>query len=165
MKTLLFASSMTILISMLSVQAKTHTLPKYDGLSGTPSTQKPSKALLCGTNSAWSMSCPTVTSIYGSIARGVGISEAETRVLRVKDPYAQQKLRETFGSNEVSCKLTVKPNGRIESVEIKKSSGFPETDRKILEFMKNAGPFKPNEFPESLSWTVEFPQFLIVPDY
>jgi hypothetical protein len=73
------------------------------------------------------MSSQTSASIYSNLGRALGLQESEIRALRAKDELVQQKLRDMFGANEVICKLTVNPNGRIESVAIKKSSGSDET--------------------------------------
>jgi TonB family protein len=138
---------------------------RYDGLSCTSSRGKPSKDMLCGTNSAWAMSAQTITSIYTNLGRNLGLSETDIRSLCAEDKRVQQKLRDQFGSDLVVCKVTLKPNGRIEKIAVKRSSGSQDADQKIVDFIKNAGPFNRNDFPESLSYSVEVPSFNVKPDW
>jgi hypothetical protein len=114
--------------------AKKVRILRYTGLSGRPSSDPPSKYLLCGSNSAWAMSEDTEASIYTNLGRIAGLSELDIRKLHVGDKLAQDKLVALFGNCEAICKITIMPTGRIKDAVLKKSSGSTTTDQEILEF-------------------------------
>lgn len=151
----------TVLVLSPQSDAK---LNKYDGLSGTPSNKKPSRNALCGTNNAWAMSEPTVQSIYQNIAKASGM-EAESKHLNSEAcDLVRNHLGQFLDHKNVICSLTIKPNGRIVSVIISKTSGSEAIDQKALNLLHCAGPFKSNEFPESLNYDVELPLFKVRPN-
>lgn len=154
-----------LIVSPPFSQAKDLHLPRTVGLSSAASKAKPSKEALCGTNNAWAMSGPTVASIYANIGKALGLNDQAIRLLKASDVSAQEKLKERFGVTPISIRLTVKPDGRVKSIKVTKSSGSEITDREVVSFINATAPFTPNEFPEPLSWSIEFPDFRVTPDW
>ncbi len=164
-KLLAISFGTTILLSQTStVSAKTEKSLRYNGLSS-PTLDSPSKNLLCGTNNAWAMSGDTEGSIYGNLGKAAGLEDSEIMSLRLGDKRMKEKLTKLFGTTTAICRVTIEPNGQIQNVLIKQSSGSQLTDQKVMNFVKSAGPFSSNNFPEALSWTIEVPTFIIKSDW
>jgi TonB family protein len=67
------------------------------------------------------------------------------------------RMKVLLGEKQMSCKLTLNPDGSIFDLKILKSSGSKSIDNKALTIIWKAGPFYSSKSPVSLAYVIDFP--------
>ena len=76
----------------------------------------------------------------------------------------EDKLRSRIGDKQVTCRLTLRPSGRVEGIKILESSGNPESDKKAIALLKGIASYGiDRDSHENLSYQVELPKLRLSP--
>jgi TonB C terminal len=101
---------------------------------------------------------PKTRDIFRTIAENVGATEFMPTG-RIDTAMLEERLRSLVGDKRITCKLTVKPSGRIAVVQILDSSGDPQSDKKAVALLKSSEPYVADSSSrENISYQIELPK-------
>lgn len=102
-----------------------------------------------------------VRDIYRRIAERVDAIGTGPEKL-IDQEKVNEKLSAMVGANQFVCKLTLKPSGRLERIEIAQSSGDESNDKRLISFLKGIGSFGPSDDARNLvSYRIQIPKLSI----
>jgi len=94
----------------------------------------------------------TCLEIQWSIERSICKSS-----LKDRSTIANKKLREIFGESKCSCVLTIVPDGSIKRIRTYEGSGSSALDKKAIQIIEQAAPFKKNKLLQPFKCVIYLP--------
>ncbi len=97
--------------------------------------------------------------IYRRIATKLGAVTTDKRINR---ELLEEELCNLLGREPIICRLTLKPNGRVEEVSILNGSESIEHDKQAIELLRKIGKYGScHSSRENLSYQVELPKLYV----
>ncbi len=97
--------------------------------------------------------------LYQGMLNGL-VFKLKSKVPKIGNPDKEtfkQALREKFDNKNVSCAVTLNPDGSISDLKVLKPSGSEDIDKKALDLIREAAPFFRAEKPVAQGYEIAFP--------